>query len=50
MSEFPGRVGLFSEGRNTNSSKLVERPLGREYAGGGQAQWIAGAETALFWG
>jgi hypothetical protein len=26
MNELQGRGGLFSEGRNTNSSKLVERP------------------------
>jgi hypothetical protein len=50
MSELPGRGGLFSEGRNTNSSKLVDRPQGREYAGGGQAGKVAVAAETVFWG
>ena len=50
MNDLQGRGDLFSEGRNTNSSKLVERPQGRGYAGGGQAGKVTVAAETVFWG
>jgi hypothetical protein len=50
MSELQVRGGLFSEGRNTNSPKLVERPQGRGYAGGGQAVKVTVPAETVIWG
>jgi len=42
-------LGALSEGRNTNFSKLLERPqTPNSYLG--QAETIAGATDIIFWG